>query len=144
LVGIDYWPQEEGYIVEGEPVIMCVAAAAIAEMAPVQLSSTSSGAVNVAVTAAAGDALGVALRAAGAANDVIPVAFGGIVKMITGGTLALGAPCISQGVNTAEVVDTGDSTAIMLGDNGSQRILGTTLHAGVTLADEILVLLGRW
>lgn len=144
MVGIDYWPQEEGYIVDGEPVIMCETAADVAEMACVKLSSTKAGAIVVEHSAAAGDSLGVALRAAAAAGDVIPVAFGGIVKMIVGGTFALGVPVISQGVDTAEVVDTGDSGDIMLGDNGTQRILGTALHAGVTLTDEILVLLGRW
>lgn len=144
MVGIDYWPQEEGYIVEGSPVMMCRSTAAIGEMSCVKLGTTAIGVIQVTASAAAGDSIGVALRAATAGEQMIPVAFAGIVKMIVGGTLALQAPCISQGVDTAEVVDTGDSTAIMLGDNGTQRILGLTLHAGVTLADEILVLLGRW
>jgi len=143
-MGTDYWPQEEGYIVEGSPVMMCRATAAIGEMSCVKLGTTAVGVVQVTASAAAGDSIGVALRAATAANQMIPVAFGGIVKMIVGGTLGLQAPCISQGVDTAEVLDTGTSVDIILGDNGTQRILGTTLHAGVTLADEILVLLGRW
>ena len=143
MAGIDYWPQEEGYIVEGAPVMMCYAAAAVGEMSCVKLSTTTAGRIEVAASAAAGDSIGVALRAT-SGGQMIPVAFGGIVKMITGGTLALGEPCISHGSDTAKVVDTGDSTAIMLGDNGSQRVLGLTLHAGVTLTDEILVLLGRW
>jgi hypothetical protein len=143
MVGIDYWPQEEGYIVEGAPVMMCYAAAAVGENSCVKLSATTAGRVDVAASAAAGDSLGVALRAT-SGGQYIPVAFGGIVKMIVGGTLALGAPCISFGSDTAKVVDTGTSADIMLGDNGTQRVLGTTLHAGVTLTDEILVLLGRW
>ena len=146
MVGIDYWPQEEGYIVEGAPVMMCLAGGAIAEMATVKLSATAAGVVTVAASAAAGDSQGVALRAA-ASGAMVPVAFKGIVKMIVGGTLALGAPCISNGAtdpNTSEVCDTGTSADVILGDNGTQRILGLTLQAGVTLADEILVLLGRW
>ena len=142
-MGTDYWPQEEGYIVEGNPVMMCKAGGAITEMAAVKLTTATSGFVNVLVNAAVGDSIGVALRSA-ASGQMVPVAFGGIVKMIVGGTLALGAPVITEGDGSSAVIDTGTSVDIMIGDNGTQRILGLTLQAGVTLADEILVLLGRW
>jgi hypothetical protein len=143
MVGTDYWPQEEGYIVEGTPVAMCYAAAAVGEMSCVKLSTTTAGRLEVAASAGAGDSLGVALRAT-SGGQMIPVAFGGVVKLLVGGTLALGAPVIAHGSDTAKVTDTGTSLDIMIGDNGTQRIMGLALHAGATLADEILVLLGRW
>ena len=139
----DYWPQEEGYIVEGAPVAMCIAAAAIGEMSCVKLNSTAAGSINVAASAAVGDSIGVALRAAIGTGDTIPVAFGGIVKMITGGTLALMDTVESQGVNTAEVIQVANSTDMAIADQAGDVCLGMALHAGVTLGDEILVLLGR-
>ena len=141
----DFWPQEEGYIVEGAPVMMCYAAAAVGENSCVKLSATTAGRVDVAASAAAGDSLGVALRAT-SGGQMIPVAFAGIVKMIGDATLALGAPIISAGSDTAKIVDSGQSTDIMLGDDaGTQRILGTTLHESADQEDdEILVILGRW
>ena len=147
MVGTDYWPQEEGYIVEGSPVMLCVSAGTIAEMACVKLSTTTAGCVTVAATAAAGDSLGVALRAVTITGQMVPVAFKGAVKMLVGGTLALGVPVMSNGgtdPNTSEVINTVTSANIVLGDTGTSRILGLALHAGATLADEILVLLGRW
>jgi len=131
MVGIDYWPQEEGYIVEGSPVMMCYAAAAVGEMSCVKLSATTAGRIDVAASAAAGDSIGVALRATAGAQ-MIPVAFSGVVKLVVAGTLALGAPVIAHGSDTAKIVDTGTSTDVMIGDSGTQRILGLALHAGVT------------
>ena len=143
MVGIDYWPQEEGYIVEGTPVAMCVAAAAISEMAAVKLSSTAVGSINVATNAAKGDSIGVALRAATAAGDMIPVAFGGIVKMVVGGTLALQDCVLTEGLGNSDVIQTQNSTDLVIADQAGYSILGMALHAGATIADEILVLLGR-
>ena len=140
----DFWPQEEGYIVEGSPVMMCYAAAAVGENSCVKLSATTAGRIDVAASAAAGDAIGVALRAT-SGGQMIPVAFAGIVKMIGDATLALGAPVISAGSDTSKVVDTGTSANIVLGDDGTQRVLGLTLHESADQQDdEILVLLGRW
>ena len=142
MAAYDYWPQEEGYIVEGTPVMMCYAAAAVGEMSCVKLSATTAGRIDIAASAAAGDSIGVALRAT-AGGAMIPIAFGGIVKMLAGGTLVLGTPVISHGSDTAAIVDPNTSVNVMVGDNGTQRILGLTLHECETIADEVLILLGR-
>ena len=140
----DYWPQEEGYIVEGNPVMMCVSASTIGENSCVYLSGTTAGQVTVAASAAWGDSIGVALRAVTVTGDMVPVAFGGIVKMIGDATIALGETVMSNGDDTSKVVDTTTSANMMLGDNGTAYVLGRALQASASEADdEILVLLGR-
>jgi len=143
----DYWPQEEGYIVEGAPVMMCVATAAINEMATVFLgAATTIGQINVTAGAANGDSVGVALRSA-TTGQVVPIAFRGILKMQAGGVFALGCPVMNDGgaePNSSSVITAGDSTAIILGTDGTERILGTALQQGVANDDELLILLGRW
>ena len=146
MVAVDYWPQEEGYIVEGSPVMMCVSASTIGENSSVYLSASTAGQVTVAASIAWGDSIGVALRAVTVTGQMVPVAFAGIVKMIGNCTLALGDNVCSNGDDTAKVIDVPTSLNIMNGsDVGTAYILGTALHAAVgdNLGDEILVLIGR-
>ena len=146
MVAVDYWPQEEGYIVEGSPVMMCVSTGTISEGACVKLDTTVSGQVSVDHSAAAGDAIGVALRAVTITGQMVPVAFEGIVKMVAAATLGLGTLCVSKGTDSSNIVDcAGSDTIFGIGDTaGDQYILGTCLQAAATTGDEILVLLGRW
>ena len=142
----DFWPQEEGYIVEGSPNMMCLASGAIAEFACVKLSATATGVVTVAASAAAGDSIGVALRSA-ADGQMLPVCFEGICKMIADATITLGQSVQSYGANTAAVVDSGGSEDhVGYGDTaGTKKLLGTALHASADQNDdEILVWVGRW
>lgn len=134
----DYWPAKEGYIFEGCMVLPCYASAgSITEMACVKLVATNAGYISVDHAAAAGDSIGVALRAANT-YDIIPVAFNGVVKMIAGCTIALGDAVASGGNESAIVYDcdTFDGAA------AASQHLGTALQAGGTTGDEILVLLG--
>lgn len=139
----DYWPQEEGYIVEGSPVMMCKSAGTITEMACIKIQAGGAGYVQVDHSAAAGDSIGVALRAVTVTGQMVPVAFGGIVKMLANCTLAVQQPVTAVGTDTAKVVA---STLIHGSDDlyfneGTAWILGMNLQAGVTTSDEILVLL---
>jgi len=140
---VDFWPQEEGYIVEGAPVMMCVAGAAIEEMACVKLSATTAGQVTVITNAAWGDSMGVALRSA-ATGQRVPVAFEGVVKLIANATIALGEMVVNAAAKSCYVVDAPVSADVMKGDTGSAYVLGTALQAATTHGDEILVLLGVW
>lgn len=142
MAGTDYWPQEEGYIVEGSPVMMCYADGTITENSAVILGGTTAGVVRVAVSTVWGDAMAVALRSA-ATGQMVPVAFAGVVKMLVGGTLALGQQVCNE-VGGVEVIDTPTSVNIKLGDNGTAYVLGTALQAATDDEDEILILLGRW
>lgn len=144
MAGSDYWPQEEGYIVEGSPVMMCKSAGTITEMACVLCSATASGVVTVDHSTVWGDCIGVALRASTATGQMIPVAFSGIVKMLADATLALGQQVCNQAGESNKIIDTPTSANLLLGDNGTAYVLGTTLQAAADDEDEILVLLGRW
>jgi len=144
MVGSDYWPQEEGYIVEGAPVMMCVSGGTITEMACVYLSGTTAGQVTVTTNAAWGDSIGVALRAVSGAGKMVPVAFAGVVKLLADATLALGQQVCNQAAGGNKIIDTPTSANIKLGDNGTAYVLGIALQAAADDEDEILVLLGRW
>ena len=143
MAAADYWPQEEGYIVEGSPVMMCYATGTITEMDCVKLSATTAGVVSVATNADWGDSIGVALRSA-TTGQMVPVAFAGVVKLLADGTLALGQQVCNQAAGNNKIIDTPTSVNIKLGDNGTAYVLGTTLQEAADDEDEILVLLGRW
>jgi hypothetical protein len=142
MAGTDYWPQEEGYIVEGAPVIMCLSTSNITEMAAVRLTATTAGCVSVGVGAVWGDCIGVALRAC-SSGQMVPVAFKGVVKMLADATLALGQHVCNQATGGNKIIDGPAAGNVMLGDNGTAYILGTALQASADDEDEILVLLGR-
>jgi hypothetical protein len=139
----DWWPQEEGYIVEGTPVVMCYAGAHISEMSCVVLDAATAGRVCVAHSAGAGDSLGVALRAA-SAGQMVPVAFGGIVKLIANAAIGLGVLVQSLGSDTPNITVTGNSVSVQIGDQAGTRVLGTSLQEATAGSDEILVCLGMW
>jgi hypothetical protein len=139
----DYWPQEEGYIVEGSPVVLCKATSAITEMACVRLTATTAGQVSVGVGAAWGDCIGVALRACDN-GGMVPVAFSGVVKMLADATLALGQHVCNQATGGNKIIDAPAVANVKLGANGSAYLLGTALQAAFNDGeDEILILLGR-
>lgn len=141
----DYWPQEEGYIVEGSPVMMCKTAGTIVEMATVEINVGTAGHVLVDHGSAKGDAIGVALRACTVTGEYIPVAFGGIVKMLADSTIIVQQPVLSNGDDSSKVI--GFDNALNVGSNdlyfnaGTAWLLGLALQAGITDGDEILVLL---
>ena len=90
MVTIDWYPDEEGSIVDGLICGFCYADGAIAEGNIVKWGTTAAGRVAVIVSAAVGDGIGVALKAASGAGVMVPVAFSGIVKMLVNETLVIG------------------------------------------------------
>lgn len=138
----DYWPQEEGYIVEGSPVMMCKTAGTLGEMNTVEINTGASGYVLVDHGSAKGDTIGVALRACTVTGQMIPVAFGGIVKLLADSTIIVQQPVIGNGDETAKVIRSSYMGSDDLYCNeGTGWILGMALQAGITTGDEILVLL---
>jgi hypothetical protein len=138
----DYWPDEEGYIVEGLTIGFCYADAAIGEMDAVQVTGTTAGRVRVATSAATGDSQGVALKAAGAAGAYIPVAFTGVVKMTAACSISVG-DLVAGAITGDSVIEFDDESDNLTGLGGSAWLLGMALQAAATTGDEILVLLGR-
>jgi len=141
----DYWPQEEGYIVEGSPVMMCQTAGTITEMACVEINNTAAAGGYVAVDhgSAIGDSVGVALRACTVTGEMVPVAFGGIVKMLADSTIGVQEHVMGNGSDDAKVVRKQHlGSDDMYFNQGTAWVLGMALQAGITDGDEILVLLG--
>jgi hypothetical protein len=140
MVAVDYYPDEEGSIVDGLICGFCYADAAVDEGQIVKWGTSASGRVAVTSGAAVGDGIGVALKTASGAGAIIPVAFSGIVKMTTAETLAIGELVISA--SSLAVVGVGASTTITI-NSATQKILGCTMQAGLSDdGDELLVLLG--
>jgi len=123
--------------------MMCQTAGTITEMASVEINTGGAGYVLVDHGSANADAIGVALRACTVTGQMIPVAFGGIVKMLADCTIIVQEPVVSAGGDDAKVL--GANLVVGSDDlyinEGSAWILGMALQAGVTDGDEILVLL---
>lgn len=139
MVTVDWYPDEEGSIVDGLICGFCYADGAIAEGNIVKWGTSASGRVAVIVSAAIGDGIGVALKAASGAGAYVPVAFSGIVKMLVNETLAIGDLVISN--NTVTIVGVGASNTLCI-NSATQKILGCLMQAAADDEDEVLVLLG--
>ena len=135
----DWYPDEEGSIVDGLICGFCYADGEIAEGNIVKWGTSASGRVAVAVSTAVGDGIGVALKAASGAGAYIPVAFSGIVKMTVDETLAIGDLVISE--SSIAIVGVGASTTLTI-NSATQKIIGCLMQAATDEADEVLVLLG--
>jgi hypothetical protein len=139
-MAIDYYPDEEGSIVDGFICGFCYADAACNANEIVTWGTSASGRVAVTPSAAVGDGIVVALKAAAGAGSIIPVAFSGIVKLTALETLAIGefvTSASSVGVFSERV-----SASITM-NNGTHCLLGCTMQAGADDdGDELLILLG--
>jgi len=145
----DLYPSEEGYISDGYVIGYCKAQAPIALHASVYIHGTAvSGVISVAPGAADADSIGVALKAADAAGDYIPVCFHGVVKMVAGDTITGGDQLINDSLGTYVLPmpnTTSSNATIFRGLNytGTRLRLGVALQNGDASADELLVLIGR-
>jgi len=139
----DYWPQEEGYIVEGAPVMMCKTAGTIVEMACVEINaSATAGEVLVDHGSNVGDSIGVCLRACTVTGQMVPVAFGGVVKMLSAGAFVVQEHVIGNGADTSAVIRSATYGSDDLYFNeGTAWILGIALQAAIGAGDEVLILL---
>jgi len=130
-------------------VLPCYCATSITELNTVFIcAAATSGYVSVSVGAATGDSIAVALKT-GVTGDIIPVAFGGVVKLISlGGGIAEGDCVISNTTPTSLTVLATYSAGQLIalrGINATGTIcrLGTALQSGSATGDEILILIGR-
>ena len=147
----DLYPEEEGFISNGSVIGYCKADAAIALHSCVALGSTAtSGAILVVAGSADGDSVGVALKAAGAAGDFIPVCFYGVVKMVGGAAINEG-DVLKNDASATYVLQidtlTHDQFTLWRGvvgaSTGTAWRLGTALQGFAASGDEGLVLVGR-
>ena len=139
-MAVDYYPDEEGSIVDGFICGFCYADAACNANEIVTWGTSASGRVAVTPSAIRGDGIGVALKAAADTGSIIPVAFSGIVKLVTNETMTIGNFVTSQ---SSIAVSAERTAASMCLNAGTHTILGCTMQAGADDdGDEMLVLLG--
>jgi hypothetical protein len=139
----DYYPDEEGVLLDGISLGWCQASTTITANAQIALDTATSG--NIVVKAGSyRDSVGIAMRA-DSSSDYIPVLLYGIVKMKLAVTVAAGAPVCSD--TTAGYVGPMGSYATAtylsllhaLNYTGTIEVLGKALQGGVT-DDECLIL----
>lgn len=147
----DNYPDEEGHIADGLIIGFCRASATITAGYAVSInSSVDSGYVYVTQGAADGDSVGVALKAASAQHDIVPVCFYGVVKMYGYGAITAGFPVMNDATANRVIglkADTSTwATALYrwagLDGGGTLMRLGIALQPCATTNDELLVLVG--
>lgn len=144
----DLYPDEEGYISDGAVIGFCKLVNSVALHAGVKMGTTSvSGVVSMVTGASDGDSYGVALKA-GVTDDLIPVCFHGIVKMVIGDTCTAGDVVMSDASATYVLpikAMTEDEILKWRGLNGTGTYvrLGLLLQNGAASGDEALVFIGR-
>lgn len=143
----DYWPHQEGVIADGFSIGFAEAYAAIEAFEVVHMHTTAStDSIYVAPAAADADGYAVALKAATAQGDIIPVMYLGIVKMVAGDTIneddVLENDATGTYVLPIQTITAGQYTCYRaMNYTGTRFRLGKTLNGAVT-GDEILVLVG--
>jgi hypothetical protein len=137
----DAWPNQEGVIVKGLICGFAYADGVIAANSWVTWGTSATNRWAVTASAAVGDSQGMAMRAAAAAGDIIPVIYSGIVKSLTNETIVIGDLLVNE--STTEVVGFGASTTLEI-NSATQYILGTAAQADAAPGGEILILLGHY
>jgi hypothetical protein len=139
----DYYPDEEGVLIDGISVGWCQASTAITAGGGVALDTATSGNIVVKAGTISFDCQGVAMRSA-ASSDYLPVLFYGVAKFLLGGTCVVGSP-VGAGTTAGYVLRiptyTDAQVSLLHGLNytGTVEILGRAIQGGTT-GDEILVL----
>ena len=144
----DFYPREEGAVFDsGSYIIPCYPDGAISEMSSVKMGTTVAGRISVAVSAAIGDGVGIALRestGAGAPKS-IPVLFYGIAKVTFTPVVAAGEYAMNLAAPTTFTAG-GDNTStlatLVLG-GGASYVMGLVIQATGGAADEALLLVGK-
>lgn len=131
---VDNWSTQDGRIYD-VLTIPCEAGGAISEGSSVKFGTAAADKIVVIVSAAQGDGFGIALKAASASGEVIPVLVIGVFKCTRatlGATIAAGDWIINS-ITTTVAKTAGSPTFRM----------GLALQQAATAGDNFLVLLGK-
>lgn len=142
----DYFPKKDGYVADGDVIGFCYADGAIVAGTYVALGTSRADYIAVISTSTASAAVGMALRDASAAGDIIPVCFMGVVKTIAGAAIATGVLVGNSATSNKIVTLAYNSTQIRIngkGGNYTARILGTALQGAFNDTDECLLYIGK-
>lgn len=142
----DRWPDEEGYIVEGIVIGFCEAGNTLTANRGCARGTAATGKIVVTTPAGVGDSVGVALKAA-SAGEKVPVAFSGVIKMVSTGTFNAGEFITGGAAGRAKCGQAAANTSSLnlfkaAGSTGSY-ILGMALQTAAAEGDECLILLGK-
>lgn len=142
----DWYPSQEGRIVDGLT-INCIAEDAIVEGSAVLWGTSTAGQITVGPATALGDGFGVAVKAAAAAGDPVPVMVLGVYKMTHSDGSAFpeqGEICMnSTTIYVCSVEDIGVTATSLKMYAGNSYILGMYLQTTTATSDEVLILVGR-
>ena len=145
-MGTDYYPNKDGYVADGHVVGFCYADGAIVAGTFVKLGTSRANYVAVITTAVASEAIGMALRDASGAGDVIPVCFDGVVKTMAQAAITTGW-LVGNNASSNKVVALAYGSDCLrvngAGGNYTARILGTALQGAALDTDEVLVYIGK-
>lgn len=137
----DWYPDEEGVLVDGLSLGWCIASSTITALGAVKLDTATAG--NIVVTAAADfEGIGIAMRG-GSSSDYIPILLYGVVKQMLGNACLVGN-AVGSGTTAGYVLAAATTIAnvnLLRGINytGTVEHIGKALQGGTTGA-EILVL----
>jgi hypothetical protein len=146
----DYWPQEEGAIFDAESYILpCRPDDTISELSSVKVGTTVAGRISVTVSAALGDGIAIALKAATSAGvpTRIPCIFYGVCKVTYGqsGTAVTMGSFVMNSITTTFLTNDcgGFTTSDMKVFGGASYVMGMALQACAAGTDEGIILVGK-
>lgn len=147
----DYYPQEEGAVFDANSYILpCRPDDTTSEMSSVKVGTTVAGRISVTVSAAFGDGIGIALKAATGAGapSRIPVLFYGIVKVTAGqsGTVVTSGTFCTNSITTTYACGDGfglSQYSTLVVGGGASYVMGMALQTTAAGTDEFLMLVGK-
>jgi len=145
----DFWPQETGAIFDaGSYILPCYPDDTISELSSVKVGTTASGRISVTVSAAMGDGIGVALKAATSAGvpSRIPVLFYGAVKVTTSGTgynAFAGSYAMNSITTTFCALGGAQDFADLSVGGGASHHMGMFLQTAASVGDSVVLLVGK-
>jgi len=141
----DNWDDEEGYIVEGVVIGFCYVGAGVTEARGVAFGTSTANRVTVTAPSGIGDSFGVALKTVSTAGLYVPVAVGGVMKMVCTASLntyAAGDFVCGGAAGRATLCDHTTNTSNLAVMGGDSHVLGLALQTAAAEGDETLILLG--
>jgi predicted RecA/RadA family phage recombinase len=131
---VDYWSTQTGRI-HDILTIPCLTGDAVLEGSSVKFGTTAADSIVVLPSAATGDGVAVAMKAASASGEVIPVVFHGVFKMTT--------TSISHIPGAGDICINSITTTVCATTGSPANALGMALQTSTAVGDKILVLIGR-
>jgi hypothetical protein len=143
----DWWPSQEGRLVDGVTLNCIAEDGSIVEGQAVCCGTDTAGQFTVDGASGLGDGWGVALKASAAAGDPLPVLTYGVYKMtVSNGTAQPGKGEMvmnSSTIYVTSVNDCGETYDTLYAFAGASYILGMVLIGATATGDEIPILVGK-